>query len=357
MFALFRGRRTAARPDPRARLGAGFDTLEDRTAPAVHSSIVSDFNGTAIPGGDSIWLNSETSLSSLPAVQPVTVHVVNQKVTFNLNGTPATVPVPDAAVTFGLMTSTFAAATSSGGGAWATSAPAVSLGNTFLSGTPFPVPAGGIAGGSVKGVTWEGDFWADAPGVRLTWQWSAAVYKTSGTEPASLGVKPIDSATSQYFNFDHAGTPERYKASVTGGALGGGGTNYTGSPGSQVTVTLDQTPAVSQPPAGVTADISGIIRDDSGNAVPGLTMTLTGTDSNGHAVIVTTTTGGDGSYSFAGVASGTYTLTLSYDHNVYSAANPIIGSLGGQGSDGCVTGIALNGTDGTGYDFVLVPMG
>jgi len=37
-----------------------------------------------------------------------------------------------------------------------------------------------------------------------------------------------DNMASQYHNSDHAGTPENFKASVTGGATGSGGANYTG---------------------------------------------------------------------------------------------------------------------------------
>jgi hypothetical protein len=38
-----------------------------------------------------------------------------------------------------------------------------------------------------------------------------------------------DNQASIYKNSDHAGTPENFKASVTGGATGGGGSNFTGS--------------------------------------------------------------------------------------------------------------------------------
>jgi hypothetical protein len=42
-------------------------------------------------------------------------------------------------------------------------------------------------------------------------------------------VKPVDdNKASAYQNSDHAGTPEAYRSSVVGGAMGGGGANYTG---------------------------------------------------------------------------------------------------------------------------------
>jgi hypothetical protein len=106
-----------------------------------------------------------------------------------------------------------------------------------------------------------------------------------------------------------------------------------------------------------TATLSGTVRDLSGNGLQGLTVTLTGTDANNNPVTATATTDGLGNYSFPGVAPGTYTITLTYDHNSYSSAAALAGSLGGQTSDGTISGIAVNGIDGTAYDFVLNPMG
>jgi hypothetical protein len=45
-----------------------------------------------------------------------------------------------------------------------------------------------------------------------------------------VGAKPVDANNlSIYHNSDHAGTPENFKNCVTGGARGGGGSNWTGS--------------------------------------------------------------------------------------------------------------------------------
>jgi hypothetical protein len=53
-----------------------------------------------------------------------------------------------------------------------------------------------------------------------------------------VGAKPVDGNTlSIYANSDHAGTPEGFKAFVTGGARGGGGSNWTGSYSSTSTAT------------------------------------------------------------------------------------------------------------------------
>ena len=64
--------------------------------------------------------------------------------------------------------------------------------------------------------------------------------------------------------------------------------------------------------------IGGVVWSDANNdgvvdpgeaPIPGVTLTLTGTDGTGTPVNATTTTGPDGAYEFAGIAPGTYTVT------------------------------------------------
>ena len=112
---------------------------------------------------------------------------------------------------------------------WVTRVPSSGLsGNTFLSGFGYQVP-GNLPGG-INPVTWKGTFVTDTPGVAIQWKWAAAVYTSFSPDPNGLGVKPVDdSRASSYQNSDHAGTPENFKAYVTGGTRGGGGSNYTGS--------------------------------------------------------------------------------------------------------------------------------
>jgi choice-of-anchor A domain-containing protein len=111
------------------------------------------------------------------------------------------------------------------------------------------------------------------------------------------------------------------------------------------------------PPAVVTASLSGTVRDINGNPLAGLTLTLTGTDTGNNLVTATSITDATGNYSFPGLAAGTYTITLTYDHGAYSSAGGEVGSLGGQGSDGTVSDIPVNGVDGTGYNFILTTYG
>ena len=137
-----------------------------------------------------------------------------------------TLTVPDSEIIFS--TSATTAMTTFTGGMWVTTVPATFGDNIFLSGLSYLIPAGGLPGG-VSPVTWKGTFGSSAP-FSLQWQWGAAVYTTFSTNYNSLGVKPTHSTTiDAYHNGDQAGTPENFTADVTGGARGGGGSNFTGS--------------------------------------------------------------------------------------------------------------------------------
>jgi hypothetical protein len=86
-------------------------------------------------------------------------------------------------------------------------------------------------------VTWQGSFVADTAGISVSWKWGAAIYTAFSLDYNLLGIKPTHSNACLYLNSDHAGTPEGvdpntaqpFKAFVTGGARGGGGSNWTGS--------------------------------------------------------------------------------------------------------------------------------
>jgi hypothetical protein len=79
-------------------------------------------------------------------------------------------------------------------------------------------------------VTWSGQISSDTHGLTVHWQWGAAVYTSFSADYTQLGVKPVDNPkASAYQNSDNAGTPENDTNFVTGGARGGGGSNFTGS--------------------------------------------------------------------------------------------------------------------------------
>ena len=199
------------------------------------SAITSNFNGTAIGAGDTVWFNGVTKVSGLRA-SPATIFVTHATITFIANGKTYLLTVPDSEITFStstsLATTNFEVLSPEIGSplGWDTDLPFSGLaGNDFLAALTFKVPASGLPGG-IKNVTWQATFSSNTSGLTVNWQWGAAVYTSFSTAYNSLGVKPVDdNKASQYKNSDHAGTPENFKAFVTGGARGGGGSNFTGS--------------------------------------------------------------------------------------------------------------------------------
>ena len=75
------------------------ELLEDRIQPSGTSTITSNFNGTPIPAGSTVWFNSVAKVSGLGS-SPVKLDVVNASVTFTANGVPYTLAVPNADITF-----------------------------------------------------------------------------------------------------------------------------------------------------------------------------------------------------------------------------------------------------------------
>src|SRR5580700_233016 len=128
------------------------------------------------------------------------------------------------------------------------------------------------------------------------------------TDMTTIGSKAgVGNNFGPYSNSDHAGTPETYKAFVTGGATGGGGSNWTGSYSSTASVspTVGANP-FNNPPSSQTTSLSGtVFYDNNGNGIfssgdSGLpVMTVTLTDANGNAI--TTMTDANGAYSFTGL--------------------------------------------------------
>jgi hypothetical protein len=176
----------------------------------VSSSSTSDFNGTTIPAGSYIWFNAVAKIKNASGA----VTFTNQQVA--IQGL-APISLPDASVVAGSATyATFA------GNAWTTA----QLGNdknVFIGGTLYKTTQP-LRGGKV---TWSGTF--DLPkGASLQWQWSAAVYRADTTPRNDPNLKVL-AADGSNNSGDHAGTPEAIRGYVTGGARGGGGSNWTGS--------------------------------------------------------------------------------------------------------------------------------
>jgi hypothetical protein len=338
--------RGAAEGGP-ARRPLTLERLEGRLVPSTVSSITSNFNGTSVPAGDTIWFSSVFKPSGLGS-SPVTLRVTDQTISFTANGTPYTLSVPDSVITLSPATSAANATASfdAGQNAWAVSLPAGFSGNGFLSAATFYL--NDRLPGGVNPVTWRASFSTDTPGVSLNWQWAAAAYTSFGADP---GVKPLDVATAAYHNSDHAGTPEAFKAFVTGGVRGGGGSNYTGSYSATARVTPEvQSPA--PPPASLSgyvyydADADGV-RDNQDTGIGGVVITLY--DASNHAV-AQAVTDASGFYSFAGLAPGTYTIQEAQPDSYLQGTNNL-GSLGGTLGPDLFIVTAGAGDNGTNYNF------
>jgi uncharacterized repeat protein (TIGR01451 family) len=194
---------------------------------AVQSSIVANFNGTAIAAGNTIWFNSVVTTTGRNTAQTTKVQFVNAAIRFTAGGVAYTLPVPDGVIVYS-PAATQATTTVGADGRWFTTVPASYTGNVFLAGLAYQVPTS--LPGSIKNVTWSGTFVTPSSGINMSWKWAAAVYTSFATDASLIGVKPIDATSGNpYPNSDKAGTPENYKQYVTGGATGAGGSNYTGS--------------------------------------------------------------------------------------------------------------------------------
>lgn len=192
------------------------------------SSIGSNFNGTAIDGGNFVWFNAVVKVTGVDVSNGTLIELLGSTIAFTAGGTTYQLDVPATFLEF--VPGATEAETQFVDGAWVTVVPATFSQEVFLSGLAFQVPAGGLSGG-INPVTWSGTFLSPTTaGVKVQWKWAAAVYTQFSTDPTAIEVKPVDGNTENPFaNSDHAGTPENFKAFVIGGARGGGGSNWTGS--------------------------------------------------------------------------------------------------------------------------------
>jgi hypothetical protein len=341
---------------PSLRWRPKLELLDDRIVPTV-SSIVSNFNGTAINAGSTVWFNSVLKVSGL-GDSPVTIHVDQGTIT----SSAFTVNTPNADITFSPTATTATTAFDAASNTWTTIVPSKAGGNTFLDGVNF-LAANGLPKG-LNPVTWSINVSSNTAGVRVQWQWAAAVYTSFSSDLAALNVKPVDSnSLSQYHNSDHAGTPEAFISCVVGGARGGGGSNWTGSYSS----TVSFTPGLMTPSGN--GSLSGFVYFDSNqdglreigeSGLEGIVINLTGIDANGNAVNASVATATDGSYSFAGLMAGTYELTVTMPSDFFQGPNAV-GSVNGS-PDGTLVGTSSIGSitlpagaAGTEYDFAIWP--
>jgi hypothetical protein len=98
------------------------------------------------------------------------------------------------------------------------------------------------------------------------------------------------------------------------------------------------------------ASLAGSVRD-GGAGIPGVAVTLSGTDDRGNAVSFSAATGQDGGFLFGDLRPGTYTISESQPAG-YLDGDETAGSLGGVVADDVIGEIAVGaGQAGTGYTF------
>lgn len=200
---------------------------------ATVSSIASNFNGTAINRGNFIWFNLALNPGSLATDTSFVVN--NQSVTF-AGAVPNPILLPNAIVNYSSSASTCTTTFNSGTNTWTTTLPLAGAKNSFAGGFGYLVPSPGLPGG-INPVTWSADFHSTPSPLTVQWQWAAAVYTSFSSDPNALGVKGCA-------NGDTVGTPENFKSFVTGGARGGGGSNFTGSYSGTASVVTNAAPPI-----------------------------------------------------------------------------------------------------------------
>lgn len=217
---------TVTNPGDGTSNGVSFTVVTPQQA--MH--ITSNFNGTPIPSGDYIWFNANVTAKGIPSTG-ATIFFQNSTIHYGTT----TLVVPNAQITFSpsttCATTTFNTATNT----WITTVPISGSDEILLSGLPYKL-TDSLAGGT-NPVTWTGTFTSKTAGITVNWKWGAAVYTTFSSDYNLLNIKPTHGASCSYNNSDHAGTPEGtdptsgqlFKSFVTGGARGGGGSNFTGS--------------------------------------------------------------------------------------------------------------------------------
>lgn len=213
-----------------SELGASNDDAVSSSKPDVLSS---NFNGTPIDGGDYIWFNLHAKINSgaSTASGPFNLQLVSSTIKFEAAGVTYNIPFPNAKVIFTNGNNPGNVAYSNDG--FHINLPSSELDNDeiFMSGVGFKVPANGFPGG-IKPVDITTVFRSNATTpVSVSYQWSAAVYTDFSTNYNQANITPIHNSL-------HAGAPMGWKRYVTGGARGGGGSNYTGSWSGTHTVVL-----------------------------------------------------------------------------------------------------------------------
>jgi hypothetical protein len=194
-------------------------------------SISVHFNGKAIPPGSYIWFDSVFALHD---ANSGAFEMQNSQVT--MNGQTYNGPVGVVSVSSSNSTSTVGAL-GNPTTYLVSNYPEGLSGKKFMNGLIVYLP-NGLAAHQI--VTWSARFQSTNPpsnGMKIQWQWTAAVYSQFGTYP-QLGIKPVNGPNgSSYHDAEAAGTPENYVQYLIPGARAAGG-NETGAWSATQMITL-----------------------------------------------------------------------------------------------------------------------
>jgi len=198
------------------------------------SVISSNFNGTSIAAGSTLWVNSHMKVSGLDANATTVVNITN--ITFAFGG--QTYTMPNAMITFSPTATSASTHFDTAANRWMMIVPTSQAGaDPFMTGLGLMLP-NGLPGGQ-NPVVMQATFSSTAP-VSISWQWSTAVYTQFSTDYNALGVLAVDGG-------GQSGTPVNYEGFVVGGARGGGGSNFTGSNSATGNVRLTPNTPVPEP--------------------------------------------------------------------------------------------------------------
>lgn len=196
----------------------------------------SNFNGTSVPAGASLWFNANFTAQHVPSTG-VTIDFTQGNISFTAGGTPYSLAVPNARISFSSSASCTSTTYDSVTNTWVTTVPISGDDEIFLTGFAWPVPSGGLPPGA-NPVKFSGTYSseASAPGLSIQMKWSVAAYSTFTSDYNALQIKAGHQTACGERNGDHAGTPEGvdntntpWKHYLIGGPRGGGGSNFTGS--------------------------------------------------------------------------------------------------------------------------------
>ena len=113
----------------------------------------SNFNGTAIPAGRTIWFSSVMKVSGV-GTAPAHLYFNGSSITFTAGGTNYAVAVAAAEVTINPAVSVASTVFDATSNAWLTVLPKTFSGNALLTGVAFPVTV--ALPGGINPVTWSG---------------------------------------------------------------------------------------------------------------------------------------------------------------------------------------------------------